>query len=99
MDLVKSLETLSTNTILLLVKEVVKRPNQIKGEQVHRTHTMLTLPPWILQQFFKQSSTFSFKAEVQPGRHPHAAVQLRLYSKVRGKIQIVPLHFNETFTK
>ncbi|XP_075895809.1 protein DOP1B isoform X2 [Nelusetta ayraudi] len=32
-DLVKSLETLSTNTILLLVKEVVKRPNQIKGEQ------------------------------------------------------------------
>lgn len=44
-DLVKSLETLSTNTILLLVKEVVKRPNQIKGEQVHHKHTMLTLPP------------------------------------------------------
>uniref|UniRef100_A0A3Q4BWF7 DOP1-like C-terminal domain-containing protein n=1 Tax=Mola mola TaxID=94237 RepID=A0A3Q4BWF7_MOLML len=32
-DLVKSLETLQTNTVLHLVKEVVKKPNQIKGEQ------------------------------------------------------------------
>lgn len=41
-DLVKSLETLNTNTILLLVKEVVKKPSQIKGEQVHKriTHTL-----------------------------------------------------------
>lgn len=41
-DLVKSLETLNTNTILLLVKEVVKKPNQIKGEQVRKrtTHTL-----------------------------------------------------------
>lgn len=57
-DLVKSLETLSTNTILLLVKEVVKRPNQIKGEQVRNKHMMLAFPWWILQQFFKQCSTF-----------------------------------------
>lgn len=35
-DLVKSLETLHTNAVLQLVKEVVKKPNQIKGEQVMR---------------------------------------------------------------
>lgn len=46
-DLVKSLETLNTNTILLLVKEVVKKPNQIKGEQVHK-HTTHTLQAQIL---------------------------------------------------
>lgn len=46
-DLVKSLETLNTNTILLLVKEVVKKPNQIKGEQVYK-HTMHTLQAQIL---------------------------------------------------
>lgn len=46
-DLVKSLETLNTNTILLLVKEVVKKPNQIKGEQVHK-HTTYTLQAQIL---------------------------------------------------
>uniref|UniRef100_A0A8B9GLQ4 DOP1 leucine zipper like protein B n=1 Tax=Astyanax mexicanus TaxID=7994 RepID=A0A8B9GLQ4_ASTMX len=34
-DLVKSLNTLHTDTILHLVKEVVKKPNQIKGDQVH----------------------------------------------------------------
>lgn len=32
-DLVKSLNTLNTDTILHLVKEVVKKPHQIKGEQ------------------------------------------------------------------
>ncbi|XP_040913868.1 protein dopey-2 isoform X2 [Toxotes jaculatrix] len=32
-DLVKSLNTLHTDTILQLVKEVVKKPHQIKGEQ------------------------------------------------------------------
>ncbi|XP_074550319.1 protein DOP1B [Halichoeres trimaculatus] len=32
-DLVKSLHTLHTDTILQLVKEVVKKPHQIKGEQ------------------------------------------------------------------
>ncbi|XP_026231873.1 protein dopey-2 isoform X2 [Anabas testudineus] len=32
-DLVKSLNTLHTETILQLVKEVVKKPHQIKGEQ------------------------------------------------------------------
>ncbi|XP_051259827.1 protein dopey-2 isoform X2 [Dicentrarchus labrax] len=32
-DLVKSLNTLPTDTILQLVKEVVKKPHQIKGEQ------------------------------------------------------------------
>uniref|UniRef100_A0A8B9GMA1 DOP1 leucine zipper like protein B n=1 Tax=Astyanax mexicanus TaxID=7994 RepID=A0A8B9GMA1_ASTMX len=32
-DLVKSLNTLHTDTILHLVKEVVKKPNQIKGDQ------------------------------------------------------------------
>ncbi|XP_024919895.1 protein dopey-2 isoform X3 [Cynoglossus semilaevis] len=32
-DLVKSLNTLSTETVLQLVKEVVKKPHQIKGEQ------------------------------------------------------------------
>ncbi|XP_073329578.1 protein DOP1B [Pagrus major] len=32
-DLVKSLNTLHTDTILHLVKEVVKKPHQIKGEQ------------------------------------------------------------------
>lgn len=38
-DLVKSLNTLHTDTILQLVKEVVKKPHQIKGEQVHKcTH-------------------------------------------------------------
>lgn len=37
-DLVKSLHTLHTDTILQLVKEVVKKPHQIKGEQVY-THT------------------------------------------------------------
>lgn len=35
-NLVKSLETLQTHTILQLVKEVVKKPNQIKGEQVNK---------------------------------------------------------------
>uniref|UniRef100_A0A7N8Y880 DOP1 leucine zipper like protein B n=1 Tax=Mastacembelus armatus TaxID=205130 RepID=A0A7N8Y880_9TELE len=33
-DLVKSLNTLHTETILQLIKEVVKKPHQIKGEQV-----------------------------------------------------------------
>ncbi|XP_044072801.1 protein dopey-2 isoform X2 [Siniperca chuatsi] len=32
-DLVKSLNTLHTDTILQLIKEVVKKPHQIKGEQ------------------------------------------------------------------
>ncbi|CAB1419810.1 unnamed protein product [Pleuronectes platessa] len=32
-DLVKSLNTLQTDTILQLIKEVVKKPHQIKGEQ------------------------------------------------------------------
>lgn len=40
-ELVKSLNTMQTETILHLVKEVVKKPHQIKGEQVrqclHRT--------------------------------------------------------------
>lgn len=40
-ELVKSLHTMQTETILHLVKEVVKKPHQIKGEQVpqcfHRT--------------------------------------------------------------
>lgn len=35
-DLVKSLNTLHTDTILQLVKDVVKKPHQIKGEQVHK---------------------------------------------------------------
>ncbi|MEQ2174641.1 hypothetical protein GOODEAATRI_009926, partial [Goodea atripinnis] len=34
-ELIKSLHTLNAETILQLVKEVVKRPHQIKGEQVH----------------------------------------------------------------
>lgn len=33
-DLVKSLDTLSTDAILHLVKEVVKKPHQIKGDPV-----------------------------------------------------------------
>ena len=33
-ELVKSLNTLHTETILQLVREVVKKPHQIKGEQV-----------------------------------------------------------------
>lgn len=34
--LVKSLHTLHTDTILQLVKEVVKKPHQIKGDQVYK---------------------------------------------------------------
>lgn len=50
-DLVKSLETLHTNTILQLVKEVVKKPNQIKGEQVHKYTYMHRFSKPYLQRF------------------------------------------------
>ncbi|KAM6979247.1 protein DOP1B isoform 1-T1 [Tautogolabrus adspersus] len=41
-DLVKSLHTLHTDTILQLVKEVVKKPHQIKGEQ--KKSTLVDIP-------------------------------------------------------
>lgn len=37
-DLVKALNTLRTDTILQLIREVVKKPHQIKGDQVLHTH-------------------------------------------------------------
>lgn len=37
-DLVKSVNTLRTDSILQLIREVVKKPHQIKGDQVQSTH-------------------------------------------------------------
>lgn len=39
-EMVKSLSTLHTDTVLHLVKEVVKKPHQIKGEQVQKHRCM-----------------------------------------------------------
>lgn len=36
-ELVKSVNTLRTDTILQLIREVVKKPHQIKGDQVQNT--------------------------------------------------------------
>jgi len=41
-DLVKALNTLRTDTILQLIREVVKKPHQIKGDQVSHTFTKLS---------------------------------------------------------
>lgn len=41
-ELVKSVNTLRTDTILQLIREVVKKPHQIKGDQVqNNTYTHL----------------------------------------------------------
>lgn len=40
-DLVKALNTLRTDTILQLIREVVKKPHQIKGDQVLHAHIYL----------------------------------------------------------
>lgn len=42
-DLVKALNTLRTDTILQLIREVVKKPHQIKGDQVLHTHIYLNV--------------------------------------------------------
>lgn len=41
-DLICALNTLKTDTILHLVKEVVKKPSQIKGEEVTRKIILLS---------------------------------------------------------
>ncbi|XP_044526206.1 protein dopey-2 [Gracilinanus agilis] len=61
-DLISSLNTLKTDTILYLVKEVVKKPSQIKGEEksslvdipvLHFSYTYLQrLPISVLQENF-----------------------------------------------
>ncbi|XP_040004041.1 protein dopey-2 isoform X2 [Xiphias gladius] len=51
-DLVKSLNTLHTDTILQLVKEVVKKPHQIKGEQ---KSTLVDVPMLQFSYAFIQS--------------------------------------------
>lgn len=57
-DLVKSLSTLHTDTILHLVKEVVKKPHQIKGEQVHK-HTYMREKNCTLEDY-KSNCAFVF---------------------------------------
>ncbi len=42
-DLVKALNTRRTDTILQLIREVVKKPHQIKGDQVLHTHIYLNV--------------------------------------------------------
>lgn len=42
-DLVKALSTLRTDNILQLIREVVKKPHQIKGDQVLHSHTHIYL--------------------------------------------------------
>lgn len=57
-DLVKSLNTLHIDTILHLVKDVVKKPHQIKGEQVHK-HTYMREKTCTVQ-VYKSNSSFIF---------------------------------------
>lgn len=81
MDLVKSLNTLHTDTILQLVKEVVKKPHQIKGEQVNTCTRSCSSHVW---KRFNLAALYYF-SEVSAGRYPHVTVQLRLHPKVSGR--------------
>lgn len=88
-DLVKSLSTLHTDAILHLVKEVVKKPHQIKGEQVHK-HTYMREKTCTLEDY-KSNCAFCFHivlspSEIQPGGCSHVAVQLRLHPEVCRKL-------------
>lgn len=47
-DLVKSVTTVRTDTILQLIKEVVKKPQQIKGDQVEKKHKHISIFKFII---------------------------------------------------
>uniref|UniRef100_A0A8C1M342 DOP1 leucine zipper like protein B n=1 Tax=Cyprinus carpio TaxID=7962 RepID=A0A8C1M342_CYPCA len=53
-DLVKALNTLRTDTILQLIREVVKKPHQIKGDQ---KTTLVDIPVLQFSYFYIQSLT------------------------------------------
>lgn len=54
-DLVCALSTLQTDSVLQLVKEVVKRPTQIKGDEVRET-------PWMGRQHPRRASDQAWQA-------------------------------------
>uniref|UniRef100_A0A3Q2PRF8 DOP1 leucine zipper like protein B n=1 Tax=Fundulus heteroclitus TaxID=8078 RepID=A0A3Q2PRF8_FUNHE len=63
-ELIKSLHTLNTETILHLVKEVVKRPHQIKGEQ---KATLVDIPMLQFSYTYIQSiSALALQENVAP---------------------------------
>ncbi|MEQ2197254.1 hypothetical protein XENOCAPTIV_026345 [Xenoophorus captivus] len=78
-ELIKSLHTLNAETILQLVKEVVKRPHQIKGEQVHNHMQVKILKTFTVESF----KVLLFSPEGNAGRYSHVTVQLFLYPEVR----------------
>lgn len=83
-EMVKSLSTLHTDTVLHLVKEVVKKPHQIKGEQVQKHRCMERHLRFVICTFLESFFSFPFFSplEVDTGRYPHVAVQLHLYPEV-----------------
>uniref|UniRef100_A0A8D0CJW7 DOP1 leucine zipper like protein B n=1 Tax=Scleropages formosus TaxID=113540 RepID=A0A8D0CJW7_SCLFO len=62
-DLVKSLSTLRTNTILHLVKEVVKKPHQIKGDS---KSTLVDIPLLQFSYTFIQRYKISLHENITP---------------------------------
>uniref|UniRef100_A0A3B4A5L7 DOP1-like C-terminal domain-containing protein n=1 Tax=Periophthalmus magnuspinnatus TaxID=409849 RepID=A0A3B4A5L7_9GOBI len=71
-DLVKSLNTLNTDTILHLAKEVVKKPHQIKGDQVcyYFFHSFIKLNHfYIVLFFFSEVSLKSVQLNLTPPGH------------------------------
>lgn len=82
-DLVKSLNTLHTDTILQLVKEVVKKPHQLKGDQVLK-RAPGSEPVSVLFPPFRHISS-SVLLEIEPGRYTDAAVHLCLHQEVSSK--------------
>lgn len=91
-ELVKSLNTLHTDSVLQLVKEVVKKPHQLKGDQVLIKNNAQKL--CYQAPFCKKPSFVSYVLEVIPGRHPHAAVHLYLYQEVSSTRFIWTFIFN-----
>lgn len=83
-EMVKSLSTLHTDTVLHLVKEVVKKPHQIKGEQVQKHRFMERRLRFVICTFLESFFSFPFfsPSEVDTCRYPHVAVQLYLYPEV-----------------
>lgn len=87
-ELIKSLHTLNIETVFHLVKEVVKRPHQIKGEQVHKQ----ILKTFTVVDFQLKGSDFS-PPEGNAGRYSHAAVQLCLCPEVKMNLGIKKTNF------